>query len=213
MVVMVDVRFPVTELGGDVPCDLPPNTEIEFDRMVPRGRAEAVPFVWVRTDDFERFERAARDHPQVSDAESLGETDGWRLYRVDWTPGEALCEAVARTDAAILEGSLDGDSLRLRLRFPDDESVTWFGELCSEDDLSMTPVRIFRPAEERRESALTEQQRETLLTAHRLGYFDVPRRATLLDIADELDVSDQAVSERIRRGVGRLVRESVVSAE
>lgn len=213
MVVMVDVRFPVTVIDADVSLDLPSGTEIQFDRMVPRGRAEAAPFVWVQTEDYGGFERAADDYPRVTDLEPLGEMDGWRLYRIDWTPRRRLCDAVSGADAAILEGSLDEDALRLRLRFPDDESVTRFGELCAEGDLGMTPVRIARPGEERGESGLTDQQRETLLAAHRLGYFDVPRRATLLDIADELDVSDQAVSERIRRGVGRLVRDDVVSAE
>ena len=213
MVVMVDVRFPVKSLNAGVSLDLPPDTEIEFDRIVPRGRAEAIPFVWVRTDDFEGFERTADDHPRVAAAEMIGEMDGRRLYRIDWTPREGLCDAIVRTDAAILEGGLDGESLRLRLRFPDDESVTRFGELCAENDLPMTPVRISRQAEECQESGLTDEQRETLLTAFRLGYFDVPRRATLLDIADELDVSDQAVSERIRRGVGRLVEDGVVSTE
>jgi hypothetical protein len=33
----------------------------------------------------------------------------------------------------------------------------------------------------------------------------VPRRASLSDIADELGVSTQAVSERLRRGVTTLV--------
>lgn len=213
MIVVVDVRLPLAELDAGVALGLPADTEVAFDRMVPRGRAEAVPFVWVRTDDFEAFERVATDQPRVNEVEALGETDGRRLYRVDWTPREELCDAVARTDAAILEGSVDGESLRLQLRFPDDESVTRFGKLCAESGLSMTPVRISRRMEERRTAGLTEEQRETLLTAFRLGYFDVPRRATLLDIADELDVSDQAVSERIRRGVGRLVEASVVSAD
>ena len=210
---MVDMRFPVTDLGTGVSFDLPPDIEIEFDQIIPRGRAEAAPFVWVRTEDFEGFERAMDDHPRVTAADPLGAMDGWRLYRIDWTPPEELCEAVARADAAIVEGGIDGETLRLRLRFPDDESVTVFGERCTESGLSMTPVRIFRPGEERRETGLTEQQRETLLTAFRLGYFDVPRQATLLDIADELDLSDQAVSERIRRGVSHLVEDSVVSVE
>ena len=210
---MVDVRFPVGDLGTGVSFDLPPDIEVELDQIVPRGRTEAVPFVWVRTEDFEDFEGAMDDHPRVTAADALGARDGWRLYRIDWTPPEDLCEAVALADAAIVEGGVDGETLRLRLRFPDDESVTLFGERCAEGGLSMTPVRIFRPGEERRETGLTDEQRETLLTAFRLGYFDVPRRATLLDIADELGLSDQAVSERIRRGVSCLVEDSVVSAE
>lgn len=46
---------------------------------------------------------------------------------------------------------------------------------------------------------LTTRQRETLRLAADRCYFEIPRRATLADLADELGVSDQAISERLRR--------------
>ena len=213
MAVVVDMRLPAESFNGGVPFDLPSDAEIEFDQTVPRGREGAVPFIWVTTADFEGFERAMRDHPRVADVELLDETDGGRLYHLDWTPPVDLCGAIAWTDADIVEGSADGESAQLRLRFPDNESVTRFGELCDERGVSMTPVRIARRTEGREGVELTDQQRESLLAALRFGYFDVPRRATLVDIADELGVSDQAVSERIRRGVSRLVEANVGSPE
>ena len=42
-----------------------------------------------------------------------------------------------------------------------------------------------------------------------VGYFDVPREAKLGDIADRLDVSHQALSERLRRGHANLVQETI----
>ncbi|ODR82855.1 DNA-binding protein [Haladaptatus sp. W1] len=47
---------------------------------------------------------------------------------------------------------------------------------------------------------LTEQQHETLRSAMEWGYYEIPRRATATDLAEELGVSHQAISERLRRG-------------
>ncbi|EFW93068.1 DNA binding domain-containing protein [Haladaptatus paucihalophilus DX253] len=46
----------------------------------------------------------------------------------------------------------------------------------------------------------TEQQHETLRSAMDRGYYEIPRRMTTTDLAEELGVSHQAVSERLRRG-------------
>lgn len=47
--------------------------------------------------------------------------------------------------------------------------------------------------------SLTDSQWETLMTAYRMGYFEVPRNASLEDVADELGVTHQSTSERMRR--------------
>lgn len=51
---------------------------------------------------------------------------------------------------------------------------------------------------------LTEEQLTVLRTAHRLGYFDVPRGASADDIATELDIAQSTLSERLRLAEGRL---------
>ena len=210
MVVTVDVRIPSDSLDEEAAVELPSDATVWFDRMVPRGRTESVPFVWVRTDDFEGFERTMRAQSGVRDAECLDDQGEWRLYRVDWTPHERLGDAIDRTDAAVLDWSIDERGYLLRLRFPDDESVSRFGDLCDQRGVTMVPLRINRRADRPGESGLTPQQRTTLRTAYRLGYFDVPRQATLEDIAAEFGVSDQAVSERLRRGMTHLVEKGVL---
>jgi len=45
---------------------------------------------------------------------------------------------------------------------------------------------------------LSEEQLTVLRTAHRLGYFDVPREASADDIATELDIAQSTLSERLR---------------
>jgi len=45
-----------------------------------------------------------------------------------------------------------------------------------------------------------------------LGYFETPRQITLKDLAAEMDISHQALSERLRRGM-RSVAAAIVSAD
>jgi len=47
-------------------------------------------------------------------------------------------------------------------------------------------------------------QQEALSLAFDRGYFEIPRRVTLVELGDEVGVSDQALSERLRRAQTKL---------
>ena len=49
------------------------------------------------------------------------------------------------------------------------------------------------------ETVLTDRQREVVATAAELGYYDVPREATVADVAGELDIADSTVSAHLRK--------------
>ncbi|QLD84508.1 helix-turn-helix domain-containing protein [Natronomonas halophila] len=51
---------------------------------------------------------------------------------------------------------------------------------------------------------LTPAQAEALRTAHRLGYFDVPKGATAQEVADAVGISKSAFLERLRRAQSEL---------
>jgi hypothetical protein len=56
--------------------------------------------------------------------------------------------------------------------------------------------------------SLTSDQREVLLEALDRGYFDVPRRATIGEVAAAVDTTDVEASERLRQGMGTILREN-----
>jgi HTH DNA binding domain len=53
--------------------------------------------------------------------------------------------------------------------------------------------------------ALTEKQRQTLISAFRLGYFRVPRLITSEKLAKRLGISSSTVGEHLRKAEGRLI--------
>lgn len=56
-------------------------------------------------------------------------------------------------------------------------------------------------------SPLTDRQREALVVAVELGYYDVPRTASVEDVATELDCAPSTASDHLRKAQARLARE------
>lgn len=56
---------------------------------------------------------------------------------------------------------------------------------------------------------LTPAQADALQTAHEKGYFAVPRDADATDVADAVGISKSAFLERLRRGLHRLLGETL----
>ncbi len=52
---------------------------------------------------------------------------------------------------------------------------------------------------------LTERQREVVRTAYRLGYYEVPRRASTAAVADELGLDPSTVAEHLQRAERNLL--------
>lgn len=58
---------------------------------------------------------------------------------------------------------------------------------------------------------LTDPQREALRTAYEMGHYEVPRGASLDDVADELGITASSLSERLRRAQTHLVETTVAA--
>lgn len=69
------------------------------------------------------------------------------------------------------------------------------------DDIRLKLERTgeYEPETHRLFSQLTPRQQETLKTAIEVGYYEVPRKATHVDIAEKLDRTDATVGEHLRK--------------
>jgi len=54
-------------------------------------------------------------------------------------------------------------------------------------------------------SRLTEKQRRVLITAYTLGYYDVPKKIGLVQLAEKLDLAHSTLDVQLRRGERRLL--------
>jgi predicted DNA binding protein len=58
---------------------------------------------------------------------------------------------------------------------------------------------------------LSERQREAVLAAMELGYYDTPRQATHDEVADAIGVAPSTVSEHLQKAESKLVRETMAA--
>lgn len=130
-------------------------------------------------------------------------------------PPDGFLATLAETDAVLLDGVGSDTSWEFQLRFPAHEDMAAFYRRCTDRGISVRLDRVHDPTvpgDLGLDFSLTGTQRETLLTAHESGYFDVPRQTTLVDLAEDLGVSDSAASQRLRRGMNTLVDATLTSA-
>ncbi|WP_227374051.1 helix-turn-helix domain-containing protein [Haladaptatus halobius] len=119
---------------------------------------------------------------------------------------------LVKGDATALIANAMDDEWRFRVRFADRKRLADVYESCRDADLS-ADVRTINELETPRSGSqrLTPRQYQTLRSAAERGYYDVPREATTEDLADELGISHQTVSERLRRGHRNLVERILAS--
>jgi len=192
-----------------------PETTIEVEAAMADDPDEPALFVWATDGDLDDFEAGLRDQPGLGAVELLDDLEDRRLYRVDLGPDApvSVYRSMVSVGAARLGTAGTHDGLRIRLRLPDRDALVEFRDRLVDGGVQVTVQRLYTEREGRvDEHDLTEKQRETVAAAVAAGYFEVPRKAKLADVADALDVSRQAASERLRRGMSKLAREAVADA-
>ena len=213
MSVVVEFSVPADGFALAPALSADEDVRIALEAIVPTSD-ERFPYVWVSGEDPDRFERAARNEANVAGVTRLDRVGEDALYRIDWAPdADGLLAGLADHEAVVLEATRRR-RWRFRVRFHDHDRLPGFYAFCRERDLGLSVARV-AVLEERSPSgpaaALTPEQREALVLAVREGYFEVPGRADLSSIAEELGITQQATSNRIRRGVDRVLRSALRS--
>ncbi|MFC7131872.1 MULTISPECIES: helix-turn-helix domain-containing protein [Salinibaculum] len=195
--------------------DAVPDVELEVVQEVGTDADRPYLFIWVSGEDFDRFESAMAADPTVEDVERYIELETQVLYRLRISEETDIVtySVWVEVGADQLEARYVDGWWYNRYRFPDREALSEVREWCDEVGVEFDLTRVYTDDAEPGSLGLTEPQREVLRVGYELGYFEVPREATVSDIADELDISGQAVSERLRRGHRTLVGQSLPNVD
>ncbi|ELY86017.1 helix-turn-helix domain-containing protein [Natrinema altunense] len=167
---------------------------------------------WVHGDDLGHLETALTADDTVRTASLLEEQDDRRLYSITLSEhGEAhlTYPTAAEYDIGYHEITVTTDT-KIRARVPTRASLFAYRDVCREKGIPFRIQRIFRESDPSGDRyGITDRQQEALQVALEEGYFDVPRETTLSAIAAKLDISDQALSARLRRGQANLLRNTM----
>lgn len=188
-----------------------PDVTVELERMIP-ARNVVVPYFWVRGTAVDDIEGAFADHPGVVGIEFVDSVADEYLLRVEWSlEYDGVLSTLTETKLPLVKAIGTNREWTFDVRGDDRSDIAAFQRRCRELDIpiTLTKLHALTPIETATEAALTEPQQEALLLAYERGYFNSPRDVTMAELGDELDISQQAVASRLRRGIDRLVESTV----
>ncbi|NGM67443.1 bacterio-opsin activator [Natronolimnobius sp. AArcel1] len=185
-----------------------PGISVELERVVPAEK-RIMPYIWGYGSDLQAFENTMSDSPNVRSITVLDAYDDRALYKIEWEdPAEQLITGITDSEASILEAHSDDEWL-FRIRFDDHSGLAQFNQYCNAHGISYQLNRVSSLSDTNRDGHkydLTDPQYDALSLAVEQGYFKVPREVTFEELATELDVSVQALSERVRRGADKVLQ-------
>lgn len=165
-----------------------------------------VPSFWVTGVDARTIEAAFDADPTVDAFDRLAATDGGLLYDLDIVDPNTRFTDLIRDDAVLLEAIGADGWWRIKLRVRDRDALTRIHDRIIEREINADLCQVTNVTDAASGlPQLTPEQFEALELALERGYFEIPRRASMEDLADELGISHQALSERLRRAYGTLV--------
>lgn len=215
MSVIAEFRVPSTgfELGHILTIE--GATTIELERLVPIG-GSTVPLFWVHNSTRDSFIRNVQRHDSVNETSIIDSFEDRTLFTLDWKSGQdRLFEAIEASSAQLLSAVGTPDAWDFELRFPTHDALSEFTSRCEEADIRVEMTRVYNPTNPEGGPwyGLTEPQREAMILAVQMGYYDIPRGCTTKEIAEKLGISDQAVTERLRRAIVSLVRNTLTAID
>lgn len=212
MSVVVEFTLPAESFPFGRSTNGDPNVRVQLERLVPLNQSR-IPFLWATGDDFEQFEQHLRESEIVKHLEAVTRLGNSVLYQTVWyTDKETFLNGLSDQNGAILEAH-GNTEWSFTVRFPDHAALTGFHQFYQAHDYPVHIDRVYAPNESSRTEygfGLTPEQRHTLILAVEKGYFSVPRDTNLDEIAEEVGITKQAASERVRRGTETVLRKALI---
>jgi predicted DNA binding protein len=195
--------------------DAAPGVTVELEQQM-ATESDAPLFVfWAFGGEFDRLDEGLERDETVGEYTVIEELGKRKLYRVRLDSEDAcsIYPVYQKLGASPMTATGSADGWQRRVRFPDRDAVIEMRQFCADRDVDFRLHRLYTPGDSELEDefGLSSEQRQALTTAERVGYFEVPRDADLEELGEELDISGQSASERLRRGVSKLVSNTLLS--
>ncbi|MFC6718843.1 helix-turn-helix domain-containing protein [Natrialbaceae archaeon GCM10025810] len=213
MSTIAELTIPAEEFALRRTLEAAEDVTAEIERVVAYAPDQVMPYVWFSGAEsaLETVDDALEDDPSVEEAEPLTDLGDERLYRMHWVDDvTVMVHVLTETEATILDAGTENRRWRLRILFPERDALAATYEFATEEGHSVDVRKIHQLEEDRHSRyGLTEAQHETLVAALERGYYEIPRGMDMESLSDELGISHQALSERLRRAHRTLVEEAI----
>ena len=195
--------------------DAAPNVTVELEQQMAAHPDDPVFIFWAFGGDLQKLETGLENDDTIQCSTVIEELGDRKLYRtrLDRDNLLSIYPIYQRLGASPMAATGGADGWQRRVRFPDRDAVVAMRQFCADNDVDFRLHRLYTPGESDvvDEFGLSPEQRQAIVTAARAGYFEVPREVSLDDLGTELGISGQSASERLRRGVSKLVSNTLLS--
>lgn len=190
-----------------------PSAEFDILRLA-NGTDQSMSYIWITGDGLEGLFEAIANDSSTERVEVITRLEIEYLVRLKWNTRVQLVFSILLEEGMIMELNLKDGIWRFRILVSDRASVSKTTDLCSEYgiDLEVNRISPLSSAVRRGRNGLSDTQFDTILRAYHEGFYCVPRGTTCQDLAADLGISHQALSERLRRGHATLI-ENTLSPE
>lgn len=204
---VAEFTVPPSEFALDETFGAAPELFLGVERAAAHRLERAFSLCWVTGDDYRNAESALQIDPTIESIAKLSESDRAWLYRVEWTEAVERFLSTLRAKGYILESSGTADGWSFRVFFEDHGLLSEIHSDLIDEGVDFTLDRLYelRGPDIDGRLALTQKQRDILVTAAEAGYFETPRELTMTELADALGISQQAASARLRRAHAALI--------
>lgn len=210
MATIVKATIPTEEFALSETFEAVPEVEFDAVRFATHGTDRAVPLLWATNADTDSVVAAITDDETTRTARVITSRNRSTLFRLDWTEQvRFLTHVLIEEHGAVVSAHGSSDGWTVRILFPERNVVSSMYEACEEYNITIERIAALEDSPSIEGSKLTDGQFTILKNAVDKGYYEVPRRTNLQELASELGVSHQALSERLRRGHRALI-ESVI---
>ncbi|ADD07021.1 HTH-10 family transcription regulator [Natrialba magadii ATCC 43099] len=171
--------------------------------------------LWLSGPSQEMIDDALATSSAVDAYSLIDSDDGRWLYDIEFDPETVdVFETVIDEGGTVLSASASNGTWLLSVRVLERDHVSSLYDRLVDNDVSPTIVRLYDlESESHSQCGLTSRQYETLVAAIDHGYFEIPREVSMQELSEELDISHQALSERLRRAYRALVTSELNVAE
>ena len=215
MASIAEFTLPAEEFALRETFERRPDLVCEVERVVAHDTTHIIPFIWVSGGELDGLTQVLDEDPSVNDIELLSETDDERLYRLSWAEeARVVGHMVTECETTVHQAVAADGQWTLRVLFPDRSAISDVDKFANEHGLSLDLRQLYEvDSAERARFGLTEAQQEALTESYEHGYYEVPRDVDLGVLAETLDISHQALSERLRRATGSLIENTLLVDE
>ncbi|WP_255168782.1 helix-turn-helix domain-containing protein [Natrononativus amylolyticus] len=195
MTLVVEFRVPAHETALGATFERIPELRCEMEQAI----TDPIPGFWFQGPTRTALEATFDSDPTVEAYSRVVSDEHRSLYDLEFTDDVCELVSIVLEDGVVLDLSAVRGTWSFHGRYPSHESASRTYDRLVEYGTAVDVAKLRGIEHSNDGHTLTEEQQKTLQTAIEHGFFEIPRGITMEELAARLDISHQAVSERLRR--------------